>query len=223
MRTHLGQSELSLRAGSRGCCFFSTHSLSHPDTALFISVSVVSVAITKKKAQLKRYSNFVSLMLGLCEFCLRACVWAADTSRSRCSVPPLQGSRVVKQPPRCTGLFTGTTCCWVHSRESSFLCERQKKRKKNQWLISYFVLYSRNSSQDLFMGLISPLHPFHICSLPTELTASILSSLSFTLNNNFLLYLSIDCQNKTSPNPICHLHQVSVPFSQSLETCCCIF
>lgn len=66
-----------------------------------------------------------------------------------------------------------------------------------------------------FHGSNLALHPLHICSLPGELTGSILSLLFPRLRNNFALFSSIKCQNVNGSSPICYLLWMPVPFSHS--------
>lgn len=92
--------ELSLRAGSMGCFYlFLIYS--------FIPVHVV-LCFWSHDTIVRTQSNFVWIVLW------NVLGYGHLLEQMFCS--PSQGSRAVKQPPRCTGLFTGT-CCWVH-----FLC-----------------------------------------------------------------------------------------------------
>lgn len=74
---------------------------------LFIPVHVV-LCFWSHDTIVKTQSNFVWIVLW------NVLGYGHLLEQMFCS--PSQGSRAVKQPPRCTGLFTGT-CCWVH-----FLC-----------------------------------------------------------------------------------------------------
>lgn len=193
MRTH---SEQRVESQSRKGMFFKNSFLisSWRSCSLylfFVCVSGFSVAKTKIHHQTqsgKSLVNFTWRFLGLLVLsaCLFGCTCVGNGHFSEqmcCS--RLQGSHVVKQPPRCTGIFF---FYWNVLLGSFPLRESSSPLWKAEYSVTHILfnfifqeIQPNSSHRQIYL-----LHLLHIYSSPTELTASILSCLSFCLNNNFL-------------------------------------